>query len=130
VAVIDPSLGMTLAPEPCRQPKWSIAEFRQTAKRRFGRRWIGCLVGGGLASGGLALFLAMFSLENATAGMGGMVGILSLQCGGVLFWQWHLARGLRCPECDGELLQLYRLVISSHRCYHCGSTVLGSDASG
>jgi hypothetical protein len=53
-----------------------------------------------------------------------LVGCGVLQCGGKALWDWHSARHLRCPECAGELLHFYRLVVASRRCYHCGMTVL------
>lgn len=50
---------------------------------------------------------------------------------GTWLWWWNrrLTRDIRCPECRGELLGMYKLVISSHRCYRCGSVVLHEESA-
>jgi hypothetical protein len=42
----------------------------------------------------------------------------------ILWCERHLSRGMRCPECRGQLLRMHQVVVSSRRCYHCGSVVL------
>jgi len=133
--VSDPYPGSLIHRHASLNPTWSIAGFRNLAKYRHDRLWIGCLLGGGLAS----VWAAPFFIALATAGRSQitpegltayficMAGIILFQCGGALIWHWYSARGLRCPDCKDELLQFYGLVISSQRCYHCGATVL--DAS-
>lgn len=130
-AVSDPFPGLSPISHPLREPRWSIAEFHDLAKPRHDRLWIGCFIGAGLASAWIAPFLVALpskgdsSSEGMTAYFICLGGILLFQCVGVYVWHRYSARGIHCSECDGELLQFYSFVISSRRCYHCGSTVLG-----
>lgn len=131
-AVSDPFPGMQ--PIPDRQPKqqWTTAEFYNLAKRNYGRLWIGCFVGAGLAVIWVTSMRGMLpshatchiSLYEITMFFICFGGMLFTQCAGVLLWHCHSARHLRCSECGKELLDHYGLVVSSRRCYHCGSTVI------
>lgn len=136
VAIDDPFPGMSPLPNDEPRPSWTVPEFSQLAERRRKRLWIGCFLGAGLACLWIAPFLVACRSERDvshspamwTAYFICMIGMMVVQCGGAWLWQRYSERGLHCRECDGELLFFYRLVVSSSRCYHCGSAVLGTCA--
>lgn len=108
--------------------RWTIAEFRTDAKQRSSRQWIGCFVGVGFALAWIVpFFLVRFWLWPSSEMRGvdilGFTG-LALQALGPVWWDRRLARNLRCPDCERELLHYYRLTISTQHCYHCGSHAL------
>jgi len=134
-AVSDPWPGIEPSDDRAAVSKWSAIEFQRVAKPLHDRLWIGCLVGGGFAALWLSLLYSMSpsggntqislnSLWGATVFVFGFGGMLLFQCTGVLLWHWYSARQLRCPKCHSELVHVYRLVVSSKRCYHCGATVI------
>jgi hypothetical protein len=139
-AVADPFPGMVWTTEPTAvsTAPWNVAEFYAKARYRRHRLWIGCLIGGGLAFLWALPFVwalsrfneSSVSLAEAAIFFTGFVGMISIQCGGVVLWHRFLARGLRCPECSRELLSLSPLLVSSQRCYHCGCRVLNEDEFG
>lgn len=132
-AVDDPFPGMQPQSDTGRSTSlWTIFEFRHDAKQQSGRRWIGCLVGVGFALAWVVpFFLIRFWLWPSDEVRGidflGYIG-LAVQVLGPVWWDRRLARNLRCPDCDRELLYYYPLTISTQRCYHCGCHVLETPA--
>ena len=140
-AVSDPFPGMEPREDRPAAPAagWTIADFHAVARRRHSRLWIGCFIGVPVA---LAIVLPLsnssatslseaWGVSDGLVGIGMIVAVLSIQFGGVIWWQRRSSRGLLCPACDRELLQMHSLVVSSRRCYHCGSVVLrDGEASG
>jgi hypothetical protein len=131
-AVQDPKCGLAARAEAEANMRWSVVDFRTLANLRTNRLWIGCFIGGALAAAWSIPFLVLLDLDGAprdsifalTAHFICMAGLPLFQCGGVLFWHRYSARDLRCPRCERDLLGLHGLVISSRRCFHCGSVVL------
>jgi ribosomal protein S27E len=131
-AVSDPFPGMLPIVRTNEAPEWSLVKFRDLAKPCRDRRWIGCVVGAGLNCLWCAPLLmaipADTRFENSLGGsavyFACLAGITLCQCGGVLLWQRYSGRRIRCSACRRELVEFYELVISSRRCYHCGTTLL------
>jgi ribosomal protein S27E len=130
--VSDPFPGMQPTLPMQGVPQWSPAEFREMAQPCGERLWIGCLVGAGLNFLWCAPLLMAISaglkpgssLERSAVLFAWALAIGFCQYGGVVLWRWYSACDIRCPACQRDLVDRYRLVISSHRCYHCGATVL------
>jgi hypothetical protein len=131
-AVSDPFPGMSPTSPTRGMSQWSLTEFRGLAQPCRDRLWIGCLLGAGLNFLWCVPVLMAIpanarlgnSLVPSVAYIACVAGMLICQCGGVLFWQRYSGRRTRCPACQRELVQFCELVISSRRCYHCGTTVI------
>jgi hypothetical protein len=136
--VSDPFPGMPPTSPTQGVPQWSLTEFRGLAQPCRDRLWIGCLVGAGLNVLWCApLFMAIAaekrlesSLEGSAVLFAWILAIGFCQSGGVILWRWYTARGIRCPACQRNLVDRYRLVISSRRCYHCGKAVIAPQHGG
>jgi hypothetical protein len=115
---------------------WTVAAFRALVNRRPGNHWRFGVFGLAIAAG-MIIVVASFSIP-AFDGIDRqlipllfmlsfmtipMVLAISLTIG----WNMWRSRDVRCPECRGELLLFHALVVSSRRCYHCGSVVLDID---
>lgn len=126
-AVSDPFPGMELTAEGAASPVtgWTVAEFRAISSGREGRLAKGFLIPLGL---GMVVCILSRLFENSP-----LVSIFSwvaLPLAGISLW-WlfrGVSRDLRCPACERELWAMCGLVISSRRCYHCGSVVLRDGA--
>lgn len=122
-AVSDPFPGM----EPSRDGVWSsgrgwtVAEFRAISSGREDRLVKVFLVPIGVGMIGVIL-CRLFEGSPAVS----IYSWVALPPA-VIWFGWFIhkeQRRLQCPECGKELLQMHSLVVSSRRCYHCGSVVL------
>ncbi len=133
-AVEDPQPGLTPWPENWKNIRWSIADFARKAPRRsrqcfafliscFASMFVLLMIGTRLAlfpddDPNLLSYremLRLFSTGLLTIGL--PLGILAIGTD-------RLTRDFRCPTCRKSLLEVNHTVISSRRCYHCGTEVL------